>query len=171
MAFFSSKSSETGSSRASAKKVDNRTTTADTAPTTEERFTDSSVASRSSGTRDSPGDVSSKNPTKLFDFGTKRNWAGAVKRCKGEDKKEASQWIVEHNKDGTIRWKLLPIHQVREFIARIVAWDEIAPLLTNANIFISTKIYMFFVNPLHRRAKIRLLQRLSKRSSQLIQNL
>jgi hypothetical protein len=56
--------------------------------------------------------VSSKDPTKLFSFVKKKNWAGVVKRCKGEDRKEASTWVVEHNADGKLRWKLLPIHEV-----------------------------------------------------------
>jgi len=56
--------------------------------------------------------VTSKDPTKLFSFVKKKNWAGVVKRCKGEDRKEASTWVVEHNADGKLRWKLLPIHEV-----------------------------------------------------------
>lgn len=59
--------------------------------------------------------VSVKNPTKLFTFVTKRNWSGAVKRCNTPDgKKEAATWIVENNKDGSVRWRLLPIHQACE---------------------------------------------------------
>ena len=57
-------------------------------------------------------DVSSENPTKLFAFVSKRNWAGVAERCSGADKAEATNWIVEHNNDGSIRWRLLPIHQV-----------------------------------------------------------
>jgi hypothetical protein len=52
------------------------------------------------------------NPTKLFSFVSSRNWAGVIKRCMGEDKKEVSTWIVEKNNDGSTRWKLLPIHKV-----------------------------------------------------------
>ena len=77
----------------------------------EERFTDAASKSNS-GTRDGADDVSSKNPTKLFAFVKKRNWAGAVNRCSGADFAEATKWIVEHNTDGSIRWRLLPIHQV-----------------------------------------------------------
>ena len=71
-------------------------------------------AKSSSGTRDGApvDDVSSENPTKLFAFVSKRNWAGVAERCSGADKAEATNWIVEHNNDGSIRWRLLPIHQV-----------------------------------------------------------
>ena len=77
----------------------------------EERFTDAAPKSHS-GTRDGAEDVSSKHPTKLFAFVSKRNWAGVAERCSGADKAEATNWIVEHNNDGSIRWRLLPIHQV-----------------------------------------------------------
>ena len=56
--------------------------------------------------------VSSSRGTKLYSLITKRNWPAAVKRCKGEGAKEAMTWIVEKNIDGSICWKLLPIHQV-----------------------------------------------------------
>lgn len=74
------------------------------------RTTDASIKS-GSGTRDTSDDVNAQNPTKLFAFVSKRNWSGAVKRCTSNST-EASKWIVEYNKDGTIRWRLLPIHQV-----------------------------------------------------------
>ncbi len=57
--------------------------------------------------------VSSSEPTKLFSYVHKRNWAAAVKRCKSEEyATEARTWVVENNRDNSIRWKLLPIHQV-----------------------------------------------------------
>ena len=56
--------------------------------------------------------VSSSHRTKLFSLITKRNWSAAVKRCRGEGAMEAMTWIVEKNADDSIRWKLLPIHQV-----------------------------------------------------------
>lgn len=57
--------------------------------------------------------VSSSEPTKLFSYVHKRNWAAAVKRCKSEEYAiEARTWVVEKNRDDSIRWKLLPIHQV-----------------------------------------------------------
>ncbi len=65
----------------------------------------------------SENSVGAKSPTKLFTFVTKRNWAGAVKRCNSADgKKEAATWIVENNQDGTVRWRLLPIHQVSYYV-------------------------------------------------------
>ena len=85
----------------------------------EQRFAEATAPSQSAGTRDLEEVVgelimTSKTPTKLFSFVTKRNWVGAVKRCKSSDgMKEASTWIVEKNADGSNRWKLLPIHQVR----------------------------------------------------------
>ncbi len=81
--------------------------------TKDERNADASMKSKTS-VREHEDDVSSTNPTKLFSFVSKRNWAGAVKRCSGADKAEATKWIVEHNNDGSIRWRLLPIHQVSE---------------------------------------------------------
>ena len=56
--------------------------------------------------------VSSSQGTKLFYLITKQNWPDAVKRCRGEGSMEAMTWIVEKNEDGSIRWKLLPIHKV-----------------------------------------------------------
>lgn len=81
--------------------------------TKDERNADASMKSKTS-VREHEDDVSSTNPTKLFSFVSKRNWAGAVKRCSGADKAEATKWIVEHNNDGSIRWRLLPIHQACE---------------------------------------------------------
>ena len=56
--------------------------------------------------------VSSSEKTELFSLILKRNWPDAVKRCRAEGAMEAMTWIVEENTDGSIRWKLLPIHQV-----------------------------------------------------------
>ena len=108
----------------------------------EERFTDAASKSNS-GTRDGADDVSSKNPTKLFAFVKKRNWAGAVNRCSGADFAEATKWIVEHNTDGSIRWRLLPIHQV-----------------SSLRIIYQTKLYRINslnVNSIGRPVKIKLL--------------
>jgi hypothetical protein len=114
MPFSSSMFGSTNDSQASKKKHDNLSTTSSygsSKQSKEERFTDAASKSNS-GTRDGADDVSSKNPTKLFAFVKKRNWAGAVNRCSGADFAEATKWIVEHNTDGSIRWRLLPIHQV-----------------------------------------------------------
>ena len=79
----------------------------------EERLTDAAAKSNSEIRDGAPvDDVSSEYPTKLFAFVSKRNWAGVAERCSGADKAEATNWIVEHNNDGSIRWRLLPIHQV-----------------------------------------------------------
>jgi ankyrin repeat protein len=60
-------------------------------------------------------EVTSDTPTKLFSFIAKRNWVAALKRLQvEEDRREAEIWVVEHNSDGSLRWKLLPIHQACE---------------------------------------------------------
>jgi hypothetical protein len=100
----------------------------------DERF-ESSLASRidtksgaaNQSTRDSNMDlfeqeniVSSSNPTQLFVFIKSKDWTKVVKKCRSNnrgDKDEASTWIVEKNTDGTVRWKLLPIHQACEIKA------------------------------------------------------
>lgn len=56
--------------------------------------------------------VSRDEPTKLFSLISQRQWDAVVKRCRGEDAKEAMTWVVEKNRDNSIRWKLLPIHHV-----------------------------------------------------------
>uniref|UniRef100_A0A7S3Q0S7 Uncharacterized protein n=2 Tax=Chaetoceros debilis TaxID=122233 RepID=A0A7S3Q0S7_9STRA len=131
--FFSSDDSKASkgsrSSRKQKKEEDSKSMTATGSITStskpagaveEERFAEASAAPKSAGTRDREEVVgesilSSKTPTKLFLFVTKRNWVGAVKRCKSSDgMKEASTWIVEKNADGSNRWKLLPIHQACE---------------------------------------------------------
>lgn len=88
----------------------------------EERYTESPTETESSSRESAEmpslqGDdqlVSAAEPTKLFSMITKRNWEGVVKRCKGEDAKEAMAWVVEKNRDNSVRWKLLPIHQACE---------------------------------------------------------
>ena len=57
--------------------------------------------------------TSSSKPTKMFTYVKERNWTGVVRRCMGDDKREAATWIVDKNVDGSIRWKCLPLHQVR----------------------------------------------------------
>jgi len=123
MGFFSG-SIDAVESKAVQSKTDNNaiTTNGSYKPAvTEERFTDASASGRSAETRDKidapiaklvDSFASSKDPTKLYSFVNKKNWAGAIKRCKGDTKDEASTWIVEKNNDGSTRWKLLPIHQV-----------------------------------------------------------
>ena len=104
-------SSESKASQQKGDSIASRSTSHGSRQSSEERFTDGASKSKS-GARDDVEDVSSHNPTKLFSFVSKRNWTGAVKRCSGADKVEATKWIVEHNNDGSIRWRLLPIHQV-----------------------------------------------------------
>lgn len=57
--------------------------------------------------------ASSAKPTKMFMYVKERNWTGVVRRCMGDDKREAATWIVDKNIDGSMRWKCLPLHQVR----------------------------------------------------------
>lgn len=106
-------SSDSKGSQKKGDSIASRSTSHGSRQSSEERFTDGASKSQS-GARDDVEDVSSHNPTKLFSFVTKRNWTGAVKRCSGADKVEATKWIVEHNNDGSIRWRLLPIHQACE---------------------------------------------------------
>lgn len=89
----------------------------------DDRQTESSSLQEGTSTRDeseiievsSSGPiVSVTEPTKLFSMISKRNWASVVKRCKGDGSKEAKTWIVEKNRDGSVRWKSLPIHQACE---------------------------------------------------------
>ena len=56
---------------------------------------------------------SSSKPTKMFTYVKERNWSGVVRRCMGDDKTEAATWIADKNSDGSVRWKCLPLHQVR----------------------------------------------------------
>jgi ankyrin repeat protein len=60
-------------------------------------------------------EVTSESPTKLFSLIAKHNWVAALKRLQLENyKREAEIWVIEHNTDGSLRWKLLPIHQACE---------------------------------------------------------
>ena len=66
-------------------------------------------------TKISPATVvtaSSEDPTPLFSFIKSRKWTNVVVRCRSAEKAEAGTWIVEKNIDGSVRWKLLPLHQV-----------------------------------------------------------
>lgn len=86
----------------------------------EQRCTPTSAAPNKEGEREDfkTLESNSDNPTKLFSYIAKRNWEVALKRCSGEKgKREAATWIVEYNADGSIRWKLLPIHQACEYKA------------------------------------------------------
>jgi len=81
-----------------------------------------SLGGRFDGHRDDPEvfieinlkgpEVSASQPTRLFSYIAKRNWDAALKRCKGVESKEALTWVTQKNRDGTIQWKQLPIHQV-----------------------------------------------------------
>jgi len=51
------------------------------------------------------------NPTVLFRLVESKQW-DQVKSHIEENPEEASSWITRHRKDGTIRWKLLPLHAV-----------------------------------------------------------
>lgn len=58
--------------------------------------------------------VTSSATTILFDLIKNREWERVIQRCE-ECPSEAAVWIVEDNNyDGSIRWKLLPIHQACE---------------------------------------------------------
>lgn len=50
----------------------------------------------------------------LFNVIKSRDWSNVVKRCKSHNKNEAATWIVEKNSDGSLRWKLLPLHHACE---------------------------------------------------------
>lgn len=122
--FFATPSSQTSTTsqkyrRSFVQSFDNHSVTESP---TDERFTESSPH-QGNGTRDeaesievypSGPHVSAAEPTKLFTMINKRNWAGVVKRCRGDDAKEAKTWIVEKNRNDSVRWKLLPIHQACE---------------------------------------------------------
>jgi ankyrin repeat protein len=49
------------------------------------------------------------DPTQLYEFLQLRNWEAAVDRCK-ELEKEARTWVSRKEKDGKLRWRLLPLH-------------------------------------------------------------
>ena len=49
------------------------------------------------------------DPTKLYEALQLRNWDAAVDRCKEADY-EARTWVSRKEKDGKLRWRLLPLH-------------------------------------------------------------
>jgi hypothetical protein len=49
------------------------------------------------------------DPTQLYGFLQLRNWDAAVDRCK-EAEYEARTWVNRKEKDGKLRWRLLPLH-------------------------------------------------------------
>jgi len=59
------------------------------------------------------GNISSI-PTEIFRCIKKREWASVVKKCHDASSSEADTWIAERNVDGSIKWKLLPLHQACE---------------------------------------------------------
>lgn len=58
--------------------------------------------------------VSSTNPTAIFTAIKDRNWTSVVSICRSGEQSHAGTWIVEKNVDGSLRWKLLPLHQACE---------------------------------------------------------
>lgn len=63
--------------------------------------------------------VSSTNPTAIFSAIKERDWSTVVNLCLNAPENHAGTWIVEKNVDRSIRWKLLPIHQVKNFTSRL----------------------------------------------------
>lgn len=58
--------------------------------------------------------LSPSTPTTLFYLIKNKEWERVIQRCE-ECPSESSVWIVEDNKnDGSVRWRLLPIHQACE---------------------------------------------------------
>jgi ankyrin repeat protein len=49
------------------------------------------------------------DPTQLYESLQLRNWEAAVDRCK-EHEKEARTWVSRKERDGKLRWRLLPLH-------------------------------------------------------------
>lgn len=49
------------------------------------------------------------DPTKLYESLQARNWDNSIKRCKNHDK-EARTWVSRKEKNGKLRWRLLPLH-------------------------------------------------------------
>ena len=49
------------------------------------------------------------NPTKLYEALQQRNWEASIERCKTHDK-EARTWVARKEKNGKLRWRLLPLH-------------------------------------------------------------
>lgn len=57
-----------------------------------------------------------KNPTVLFALLQKKEWEAAIERA-GSNSDEASVWVSRKEKDGRLRWRLLPIHAAIVFKA------------------------------------------------------
>lgn len=49
------------------------------------------------------------NPSRLYKFIEAKNWREAVLRCQ-TNPEEAQTWVMRKEKDGKVRWKLLPLH-------------------------------------------------------------
>lgn len=49
------------------------------------------------------------DPTELYELLQLRNWEEAIQRCK-EHEREARTWVSRKEKDGKLRWRLLPLH-------------------------------------------------------------
>ena len=62
-------------------------------------------------------ECSTLEPTVLYELIKARKWSAVVDRLRTERYaiEEAGTWIVERNVDGSVRWRLLPLHQVRIF--------------------------------------------------------
>ena len=56
-----------------------------------------------------PLDVDYNSPTELFKFLEAKKW-NMVKERVEECPHEAASWITRRGKDGSIRWKILPLH-------------------------------------------------------------
>ena len=69
-------------------------------------------------------ECSTLEPTVLYELIKARKWSAVVDRLRTERYavEEAGTWIVERNVDGSVRWRLLPLHQVRTFIT--LYYDE-----------------------------------------------
>ncbi|KAL3925962.1 MAG: hypothetical protein SGILL_000063 [Bacillariaceae sp.] len=67
-----------------------------------------------------------KNPTVLYALVQKKIWAEAMDRAKSNPE-EASVWVSRREKDGKLRWRLLPLHAAIVFKA---SPDVIESLLT-----------------------------------------
>lgn len=61
-------------------------------------------------------ECSALEPTVLYELIKSRKWSAVVNRLRNQRSAadEAATWIVERNVDGSVRWKLLPLHQACE---------------------------------------------------------
>lgn len=57
--------------------------------------------------------VDADEGTVLYDFLKRKRWSEAITQI-NEVPSEAKTWIVEKNTDGSVRWRLLPLHQACE---------------------------------------------------------